>query len=227
MFRFSKFKVYTKDILQSVLVGASDGITVPLTILCGLTSAGFGNPMLVTVGVIVSIAGAVTMGIGAYVTEKTELREFQLTYGESDRSAEQVMTTPGDAKDMFRAIGLKGELLEHASADQESEKQRWMELKMQEQPDLFEPDQNRPLRSSVVIFLAYLAGGLFATMPYRVISNPDSALRLSVFLGLNVVFILGYFKFLSRGMSPWKGALRETLITAIAAGSTFLVAKLF
>ena len=41
------------------------------------------------------------------------------------------------------------------------------------------------------------------------------------------VFVFGFFKSRITGINPWLGALRVTLIGALAAGAAFGVAKLF
>jgi VIT1/CCC1 family predicted Fe2+/Mn2+ transporter len=72
-----------------------------------------------------------------------------------------------------------------------------------------------------------VVGGLVPLSPYFFVEQPVSGLKISVIVTLLCLFIFGWFKSKITGVNPWEGALRVTLIGAVAAGAAFGVAKLF
>nr|MBA2562632.1 VIT1/CCC1 transporter family protein [Chitinophagaceae bacterium] len=63
--------------------------------------------------------------------------------------------------------------------------------------------------------------------PYFFISNSTEALKLSLVATLICLFVFGYFKSKVTGVHPFWGAVKVTLIGALAAGAAFTVASLF
>jgi VIT1/CCC1 family predicted Fe2+/Mn2+ transporter len=92
---------------------------------------------------------------------------------------------------------------------------------------LEKPNPKRARNSALNIGISYIAGGLVPLSPYFFVASPVDGLKLSVVFTLICLFIFGYFKSKITGVSPIWGALRVTLIGALAAGAAFAVAKLF
>jgi VIT1/CCC1 family predicted Fe2+/Mn2+ transporter len=63
--------------------------------------------------------------------------------------------------------------------------------------------------------------------PYFFVNEPTTGLKFSVVLTLLCLFIFGWFKSKITGVHPFWGALRVTLIGAMAAAAAFGVAKIF
>jgi vacuolar iron transporter family protein len=92
---------------------------------------------------------------------------------------------------------------------------------------LEEPDPRRATKSALNIGLSYVAGGLVPLSPYFFVDSPGEGLKLSVVFTLICLFIFGWFKSKITGVHPLWGALRVTLIGAMAAAAAFGVAKIF
>ncbi|KAF9515020.1 hypothetical protein BS47DRAFT_1381693 [Hydnum rufescens UP504] len=66
------------DIVRDVIIGLSDGLTVPFALTAGLSS--IGNSRIVVVGGLAElIAGAISMGIGGFLASKAERDHFYYT----------------------------------------------------------------------------------------------------------------------------------------------------
>ena len=92
---------------------------------------------------------------------------------------------------------------------------------------LDKPDPKRATKSALNIGLSYAVGGLVPLSPYFFIDIPSEALRISAVITLACLFVFGFFKSRITGVTPWAGALRVTVIGALAAAAAFGVARLF
>ena len=107
------------------------------------------------------------------------------------------------------------------------DKKQWVDFMMKYELGLDKPDPKRATKSALNIGLSYAVGGLVPLSPYFFTDTPLQALEISAILTLLCLFIFGYFKSRMTGVNPWWGALRVTLIGALAASAAFGVAKLF
>ena len=91
---------------------------------------------------------------------------------------------------------------------------------------LDEPDPKRATKSALNIGLSYIAGGIIPLSPYFFIDNSTEALRISVIATLICLFVFGYFKSRMTGVNAFEGAIKVTLIGAVAAAAAYGIAKL-
>ena len=63
----SEFHFLASDTVRDVVIGMSDGLTVPFALAAGLTGAAVGGGVIVTAGLAEIAAGAVAMGLGGYL----------------------------------------------------------------------------------------------------------------------------------------------------------------
>ena len=91
---------------------------------------------------------------------------------------------------------------------------------------LDEPDPKRAAKSALNIGLSYIVGGIIPLSPYFFINNSTQALKISVIATLICLFVFGYFKSKMTGVNAFRGAVKVTLIGAVAAAAAFGIAKL-
>jgi len=58
------------ETVRDVVIGMSDGLTVPFALAAGLTGAAAGSGIIVTAGLAEIAAGAVAMGLGGYLAAR-------------------------------------------------------------------------------------------------------------------------------------------------------------
>ena len=132
-----------------------------------------------------------------------------------------------ETKEFFANIGLSPALQNQATEEIARDKDRWVNFMMKYELGLEKPDPKRATKSALNIGLSYIAGGIIPLSPYFFISNSAEALKISVVATLICLFIFGYFKSKITGVNPIWGAVKVTLIGALAAAAAFGVAKLF
>ena len=215
-------------LLRDIVIGMSDGLTVPFALAAGLSGVVDNSNIIIVAGIAEIAAGSIAMGLGGYLAGKTEQDHYK---SELKREFEEVERVPErekqEVREFFEQIGLSREIQEKATEEIAKDKKQWVDFMMKYELGLDEPDTKRATKSALNIGLSYVVGGIIPLLPYIFISNSTEALDLSIAATLICLFVFGYFKSKVTGVHPFWGAVKVTLIGALAAGAAFAVAGLF
>ena len=218
----------SSELLRDIVIGMSDGLTVPFALAAGLSGAVDSTGIIVIAGIAEIAAGSIAMGLGGYLAGKTEQdhyrSELKREYYEVDHLRHREIE---ETKEFFANIGLSEELQEKAAEEVARDKDKWVDFMMKYELGLDKPDPKRATKSAFNIGLSYVVGGLVPLSPYFFIDSPTEALKYSVAVTLLCLFVFGWFKSRITGVSPFWGAMRVMLIGAMAAAAAFGVAKIF
>ncbi|PZX65891.1 VIT1/CCC1 transporter family protein [Hydrotalea sandarakina] len=218
----------SSDLLTDIVIGMSDGLTVPFALAAGLSGAVGHQVNLIWVAGIAEIAaGSIAMGLGGYLAGKTEVdhynSEIKKEFWEIENKTEVEIE---EVRSVFRNWGLSEQVQEEATQEIIKDKQRWVDFMMKHELGLEVPDPKRARKSAFNIGLSYIVGGLVPLSPYFFVSEAINGLKISVIVTLICLFIFGYFKSKITGISPLLGGLRVMMIGAAAAAAAFGIAKL-
>ena len=218
----------SSDTLKDIVIGMSDGLTVPFALAAGLSGAVSSTNIIVIAGIAEIAAGSIAMGLGGYLAGKTEQdhynSEVKREFYEVDNLRHKEIE---ETKEFFASIGLSEELQDKATEEIARDKKQWVDFMMKYELGLDKPDPKRATKSAMNIGLSYIVGGLVPLSPYFFVELPVNGLKISVGVTLLCLFVFGYFKSRITGVNALEGALRVMLIGALAAGAAFGVAKLF
>ena len=218
----------SSDFLRDVVIGMSDGLTVPFALAAGLTGAVANSSIVVIAGIAEIVAGSIAMGLGGYLAGKTERDHFN---SELKREYEEVERIPEmekkEVQDFFENIGLSKEIQIKATEEISKDKKQWVDFMMKFELGLAKPDPKRATKSALNIGLSYAVGGIIPLSPYFFIENSSEALKFSVVATLVCLFIFGYFKSKITGIPAFSGAFKVMLTGALAAAAAYGVALLF
>jgi predicted membrane protein (TIGR00267 family) len=217
----------SSDVLRDIVIGMSDGLTVPFALAAGLSGAVDSTGIIVIAGIAEIAAGSIAMGLGGYLAGKTEIdhynSELKREYDEVERVPEREKE---EVREFFSNIGLSGAVQQQAVEEISQDKEKWVDFMMKYELGLEKPDPRRATKSALNIGISYIVGGLVPLSPYFFLDTPIEALKWSVGLTLICLFIFGYFKSKITGINPMAGAIRVTLIGAMAAAAAYGVARL-
>jgi len=217
----------SSETLMDIVIGMSDGLTVPFALAAGLSGAVKDVHLIVIAGIAEIAAGSIAMGLGGYLAGKTEQDHYN---SELRREYEEVKELPHiekqEVKDFFAELGLSEEVQEKATLEIIKDDDRWVKFMMKHELGLDQPDPKRASKSAFNIGAAYIVGGLVPLSPYFFVDDGILGLKLSAVLAIISLLIFGYFKSKLTGMNPIQGALKVAVIGALAAGMAFLIAKL-
>ncbi len=214
--------------ITDIVIGMSDGLTVPFALAAGLSGAVQHNAIVITAGIAEIVAGSIAMGLGGYLAGKTELEHYQ---SELKREYDEVQDIPEEEKKevklVFAHYGLNESVQNHIADELAKDKDKWVDFMMKYELGLDKPDAYRARNSAATIGLSYIVGGLIPLSGYFFTPTPIRGLVVSAALTVICLFIFGYFKSKVTGQPLIKGALKVTIIGIIAAAAAFLVARGF
>jgi VIT1/CCC1 family predicted Fe2+/Mn2+ transporter len=219
------------EVVRDIVIGMSDGLTVPFALAAGLTGGltGTANPstIIVTAGLAEIAAGSIAMGLGGYLAAKSDAEHYA---SEREREKREVAEIPEEemreVAEVFEAYGLTKEETWPIVEALRKRPHNWIDFMMRFELGLEKPDPKRAVISALTIAGAYIAGGFIPLTPYILVARPASALWFSIAATLIALLIFGFVKGRFTGMKPIRSALQTALIGSVAAGAAFAIARL-
>lgn len=214
--------------LQDIVIGLSDGLTVPFALAAGLSGAVQSSSLVITAGLAEIVAGSIAMGLGGYLAGRTEVEHYA---AELAREHEEVRTVPEverqEVQQLLGEMGLSPATQALAVQELTSAPAQWVKFMMKYELGLEEPDPRQAPKSALTIAGAYAVGGLIPLSAYFLTATPHQGLLWSALITLACLLIFGYLKSRLTGQPPLWGAVKMAGTGAAAAGAAFYVARLF
>src|SRR5438093_5397962 len=132
------------DTVRDVVIGMSDGLTVPFALAAGLSGALDASAIVVTAGLAEVAAGSIAMGLGGYLAAKSDAEHYA---AEKRREEEEVREVPREemkeVADVFRHYGIAEEHI-HPVVEALSQKPKeWVDFMMRFELGLEKPNPSR------------------------------------------------------------------------------------
>ncbi len=214
--------------IRDIVIGMSDGLTVPFALAAGLSGAVENPHIIITAGLAEIAAGAIAMGLGGYLAARTDAEHFQ---SERDREEKETIEIPEieaeEVAEIFRSYGLQEKAVADIVTSIRSDRKRWVDFMMKFELGIEMPDPNRARDSALTIAFSYIAGGLIPLSPYFVVKSLPQALMGSIIVTLIALFGFGYIKGRFTVRRPLRSAWQTLLVGSCAAAVAFQVAKWF
>lgn len=216
------------EVLKDIIIGLADGLTVPFALAAGLSGAVSNNNIIITAGIAEIIAGSIAMGLGGYLSGKTEIEHYNSELQREYREIKEFNETEKkEVREIFEQYGLSAETQNLVAEELSHNDDKWVEFMMRFELGLEKPDAKRAAQSARNIGLSYIAGGIVPLTAYIFTSVPHQGLFYSTLITVVFLFVFGYFKSSLTGQSPVKGAVKTMLIGLLAAAAAFFIAQLF
>lgn len=214
------------EAVRDVVIGMSDGLTVPFALAAGLSGAVTSSNIVVTAGLAEIAAGSIAMGLGGYLAARSDAEHYA---SEKAREQLEVREIPEceekEVQEVLEQYGLSTEESLPIVAALRKRPDAWVDFMMRFELGLEEPDPGRALVSGLTIAGAYIAGGLIPLSPYFFSHRVATALVVSVIVTLLALGLFGYIKGHFTGARPWRGSVQTTLIGGLAAAAAFAIAR--
>ena len=212
--------------VRDIVIGMSDGLTVPFALAAGLSGAIDTTSIIVTAGLAEIAAGSIAMGLGGYLAAKSDSEHY---LSERAREELEVIEKPeveaSEVADVFQSYGLAARESNLVVGALRKQPEAWVDFMMRFELGLEKPDPKRALISAVTIAGAYIAGGFIPLGPYLFLPKASTALPISVITTLIALAIFGYTKGHFTGAPPLRSALQTVMIGGLAAAAAFLIAR--
>ncbi len=214
------------DVVRDIVIGMSDGLTVPFALAAGLSGALSDTHVILTAGLAEVTAGAIAMGLGGYLAARGDAEHYA---HERVREEREILTIPDaeakEVEEIFKTYGLTHE--ESASVVQSLRQrpQDWVAFMMRFELGLEEPEPSRAWKSAATIALAYVVGGLIPLSAYVFVPTAPRALALSAIVTLIALGLFGAIKGRFTGVPALKSGAQTVLIGGLAASAAFVIAR--
>ena len=213
--------------VRDVVIGMSDGLTVPFALAAGLSGAVSSTDIIVTAGLAEVAAGSIAMGLGGYLAARGDADHYA---SERHREEREVVEKPEaeneEVAEVFRGYGLAEAEIEPILRAFQAKPAAWVDFMMRFELGLEEPDPKRALTSAGTIAGAYIAGGMIPLAPYFLARTAGAALPASVAVTLVALLVFGWVKGRFTGVVPLRSALQTAMVGGIAAAAAFALAKM-
>ena len=216
------------EVVRDIVIGMSDGLTVPFALAAGLTGVIAVSHIIITAGLSEVAAGSIAMGLGGFLAARGDAEHY-----DSERKREQmeIQTLPEreaqEVAEVFESYGISPEESAPLVAALQRKPEAYVDFMMRFELGLEMPEPKRALSSALTIAGAYIAGGLIPLSPYFIVPQARTALLWSALITLIALAVFGFFKSKATGSPPLRGGLQTVLIGGLAAGAAFLIARLF
>ena len=213
--------------VRDVVIGMSDGLTVPFALAAGLSGAVAATNIVVTAGLAEIAAGSIAMGLGGYLAARTDAEHYAAERAREQQEIEDVpQREEEEVAQIFREYGLPEEQLAPVVAAIRADRRHWVDFMMRFELGLEEPNPARARQSALTIAFSYIAGGFIPLAPYILLNSLSTAFWVSAGLTLGALLTFGYVKAHFTGLNPLRGAVQTVLIGGLAAATAFAIARL-
>ena len=214
------------ETVRDVVIGMSDGLTVPFALAAGLTGAISQTHLIVTAGFAEIAAGSIAMGLGGYLAARGDTEHYT---HELAREEEEILTLPErealEVRDIFRTYGLSDKESATVVESLRKRPKDWVAFMMRFELGLEKPEPSRAWKSALTIALAYIVGGVIPLSAYWLLADAHSALKLSVVVTLAALAVFGGIKGRFTGAPVIRSALQTSIIGGLAAAAAFGIAR--
>lgn len=214
------------DLVKDIIIGMSDGLTVPFALTAGLSGVLNTNHLIIVSGLSEIAAGCISMGLGGFLAGESEVEHYDT---ELKREFSEIETVPnielGEVQEILVGLGVEEPLSRQVALQISKDKNRWAEFMMKLELNMVQPAKNRAAKSGTTIALSYLVGGFIPLFPYILFSDSKTGFYVSCMVTILALILFGYFKSKITGQPVVKGTIKIALIGIIAAGAAYLLAK--
>lgn len=214
------------DTVRDVVVGMSDGLTVPFALAAGISGAIAISHLVVTAGLAEIAAGSIAMGLGGYLAGRSEAEHYASERRREEAEVKSVPEVEGrEVEEIFEAYGITPDESRPVVNGLRRRPGAWVDFMMRFELGLEKPDPRRALISAATIGGSYALGGIVPLGPYFFIRDAHTALLVSAAVTAIALSVFGYVKGQFSGARPLVSAVQTVIIGGIAAAAAFLLAR--
>ncbi len=224
--RHKEYHFTASDTVRDIVIGMSDGLTVPFALAAGLSGAIDTTRLIVTAGLAEIAAGSIAMGLGGYLAAKSEAEHYASEKRREEQEiVEKTQMEEQEVADILEAYGLTADESRPIVKALRHRPEAWIDFMMRFELGLEKPDPQRAVASARNIALSYVAGGLVPLAPYMIMTQARSAFYYSALVTLLALLVFGYIKGHFTGTVKSRSAAQTAIIGGLAAAAAYVIAR--
>ena len=198
--------------IRDLVFGFGDGVNTSLGIVAGVGGAAISADVVILAALVGMFTGAKAMAVQNYLAVKSQR---EILESEIKREEFEIESVPekerAEIEDIYKAKGFQGEVLKTVVNTITSNKKVWLKTMLTEELGVNLEIVGNPLRGALVMFGAFLLGGILPILPYFIVKTGliSSGSAIATAIGISVVssFTVGAIKSRMAKKSWLKGGL--------------------
>jgi VIT1/CCC1 family predicted Fe2+/Mn2+ transporter len=209
--------------LRDVIFGANDGLVSILALVAGVYGAITDSRTILIAGMAGAVAGAISMGAGAYLSSKSEK---EVTEKENDRKGIRKRRTPEEEKvelvKFYQAKGFKRQQAEAIASRVSSEMELRAEYTIGEEVGLTSEEPWPPVKAAILTGLSFAIASLVPILPFAFMEVTPAAITAAI-ASMAALFGVGASKAIFTRKSWIRSGLEMMAIGTLAAAATYAI----
>ncbi|MEA3136249.1 MAG: vacuolar iron transporter family protein [Thermoplasmata archaeon] len=216
------FRNYVRDLI----LGFNDGVVSVYAICAGLAGAAFSAHAIAVGGIAALAAGALSMGIGEYISTKSQAQYYG---SEARREREHIKAYRGlelqELRQMLREKGYPAELVEPLAKHIAEDDDRFVDFMMREEFGVGKESGRSPVSAMLLVMAAFVAGAALPVLSF-ILAPTQQALALATALSVGGLFAAGAAKGWVSGLPALRSGLEMAVLGSLAAAATYGIGNL-
>lgn len=218
-----KHRIEKVSRIREIILGAQDGLLVPLGVVSSVAGAFANNQIVLVAGLSEALAGAFSMASGTYLSSKAERQVYE---AEIRHEREAIKNYPEDETEemalLFEQEGMPIEKARVVAKDMYQYPNLFANTMIQKELGLDPEPPGSAMIDTVFIGISYLSASMIPLLPYFFIPARE-AIPYSILLTLLTLFGMGLVKGRVASLSYLKSGLEILLVGAVSGvGGYFL-----
>lgn len=225
-------------VMSDVIIGLSDGLTVPFALTAGLSSLG-NSKLVITGGLAELVSGAISMGLGGYLAAKSEEEFYEsevlkekLIYNNNFNNNNNHDDSNLKIIEVLNDYNITDKTINFFIKDLNKNPNKLIDFIIRFNKNLEKPTEGREFTSALTIGLSYFFSGFIPLIPYFFIDDVKNGLIFSVLIMMITLFWFGWIKTIisigpdSSNLTRFSNALQMVVVGGCAAASAWGLVKL-
>jgi len=209
--------------VRDVIFGANDGLVSILALVAGVYGAITDSHPILIAGMVGAVAGAISMGAGAYLSSKSEK---EVTQKESERKGIRKKGTPEEERaklvKFYQARGFKRPEAEAIAIRVASEMELRAEQNIGEEFGLTSEESWPPIKAGTLTGLSFAVVSVIPILPFAFMEVTPAAIT-AVIATIATLFVVGASKAIFTRKSWIRSGLEMMAIGTLAAAATYAI----
>lgn len=215
-----------QEYLGEFVYGGIDGAITTFAVVAGAVGADLSMSIILILGFANLLADGFSMSVGAYLSTKSELDNYdkhkRIEYLEIEEIPE---TEREEVRQIYRDKGFEGELLEQVVEVITADKDRWVDTMMKEELEMIQETKS-PIKVGGVTYLSFVVIGLIPLLAYLFTDQAEANNQLFwVSSGMtSVAFgLIGWLKAYVTQTNRFRAIVETLFLGASAAAVAYFV----
>jgi len=210
--------------VREFVLGAQDGLLVPLGVVTGMAAASPGRTAILVAGVAEAVAGCIAMGGGSYLASEAEEGLYVAEIGDEGREVEEHPEREvAELALVLEDEGLPRDAAERVARGLAANPQVFLRTKVQKELGLSPDVGGAALGDALVVGLTYMGAAVVPLWPYFVLPLMAPALTASLGCTLVALFALGVAKGRIARQAWLRAGAQVMLIGSLSAAVGFAI----